>query len=89
MSESGILDRNLVALSTRQPDLASRLSSSKPDENLSFIESRIGLPVPILPRDGRPFPMHSRFDPILEDGNSPTDHRRGTLWHSVWAAATT
>ncbi|MDF1568571.1 MAG: 6-hydroxymethylpterin diphosphokinase MptE-like protein [Spirochaetaceae bacterium] len=66
MSESGILDRNLVALSTRQPDLASRLSGSTPDENLSFIESRIGLPVPILPRDGRPFPMHSRFDPILE-----------------------
>lgn len=66
MSDKGILDRNLLALSARHSELARSLSSAAPFPKLEIIESRKGPLVPVLLRDGRPFPMHSRFDPEAE-----------------------
>jgi len=66
MPDSSRLDRNLVTLSTRQPDLAARLGAADPAPDLEMIAARTGDPVPQLPRQGRGFPMHSRFDPAAE-----------------------
>lgn len=66
MAEFSFLDRNLIALSTRHPELASKLSRITPHPDLTFIESRRGPVVPVFRREDRPFPMHSRFDPVSE-----------------------
>ncbi len=66
MADHNFLDRNLVALSTRHSALATMLSGIASHPDLSVIESRKGPPVPILTREGRPFPIHSRFDPVSE-----------------------
>lgn len=66
MSSKAILDRNLIALSTRYPDLAGRLSASTSRMDIELVSSRKGPPVPVLPRDGRAFHLHSRFDPVSE-----------------------
>ncbi len=79
MSENGILDRNLLALSARHPELAQKLSSASSYPDLEIIESRKGPPVPVLRRDGRPFPMHSRFDPEAEGGRLADSAPEGFL----------
>ena len=66
MLNRNFLDRNLVALSTHHSELARSLSDIASHPDLSVIESRKGPPVPILLREGRTFPMHSRFDPVSE-----------------------
>ena len=79
MPERGILDRNLLALSARHPELARALSSARAHPNLTFLESRQGPPVPALSRSGRPFPMHSRFDPSAEGRRLADSAREGFL----------
>ncbi len=66
MNSPAILDRNLVALSTRHPDLARLLSSVPFRSDLKLVESREGSLVPALIREGRLFHLHSRFDPVSE-----------------------
>lgn len=66
MSDSSILDRNLVALSAHCHQLASRISLVSGNPGLDFVTARTGLPIPVLMRNGHPFPMHSRFDPEAE-----------------------
>ena len=66
MTDQARLDRNLIALSARHPELAERLSSIASHPGLSVIPSRKGPLVPVLPREGRPFHFHSRFDPEAE-----------------------
>lgn len=79
MAEFSFLDRNLIALSTRHPDLASKLSRVSSHPDLSFIESRQGPLVPVLERDNRPFPMHSRFDPVSEGRRLAENSSEGYL----------
>ena len=66
MSSSPILDRNLVALGARDPDLAGVVSAAEPRDNLRLEPSRKGPLVPVIIRDGRSFYLHSRFDPESE-----------------------
>ena len=66
MTDNGILNRNLAALSTRHQRLALRLSRTESASDLSFLTARNGAAVPVLQRTGRRFPMHSRFDPASE-----------------------
>ncbi len=66
MNSQANLDRNLLALGTRHPHLSAALSKASSDPQISAITSRSGLQVPALYRDGRQFPMHSRFNPQAE-----------------------
>jgi hypothetical protein len=79
LADLGLLDRNLIALSTRHPNLASILSGESAHPDLSFIESRKGPLVPVLSREGRPFPMHSRFDPVNEGQRIAADSSEGYI----------
>ncbi len=66
MNENSTLNRNLLALGTRFPYSISEFSHAPENHNLEFITSRSGHSVPVLNRNGRPYPMHSRFDPENE-----------------------
>jgi hypothetical protein len=79
LADLGLLDRNLIALSTRHPNLASIMSGESAHPDLSFIESRNGPLVPVLSREGRPFPMHSRFDPVNEGQRIAADSSEGYI----------
>lgn len=65
-SKSNVLKRNLLALSSIDPDLAARLSAAAGTRNVRYIESRSGLMIPALLENGRLTALHSRFDPRKE-----------------------
>ncbi len=66
MTETRILDRNLLALSSRDPELSARLSSEPSDKSIRFIRAKSSHTVPSLLREGRLITLHSRFDPVKE-----------------------
>ena len=66
MSENTILKRNLLALSSRDPELAANLSENNSDNSLVYIEAKTGHPIPALEINNRIFPFHSKFDPVIE-----------------------
>ena len=61
-----ILKRNLLALSSVDPELAARLSASPGRPDVQFIESRSAMTVPALVEGRRLTALHSRFDPLKE-----------------------
>ncbi|NLJ45885.1 MAG: DUF115 domain-containing protein [Treponema sp.] len=63
---NGILQRNLLALSATDPDLAARISKATPDPKLRAEPSRTGLPIPILRGPSGDLALHSRMDPLRE-----------------------
>jgi hypothetical protein len=66
LTEQPILNRNLLALSTRHGDLSARLSRTSPSPEVFFKTAKNGSPVPLVRREGRDFPLHSLFDPEKE-----------------------
>jgi hypothetical protein len=66
MSDNNILKRNLLALSSRNPELAAKLSDTGPDNSVKYITSKTGLLIPAQDIDNRLFPFHSKFDPAKE-----------------------
>ncbi len=79
MSDNSIFNRNLVALSMRHTSLVSRITQASETSDLKFIMSRSGLPVPAIIRNGRSFPLHSRFDPEAEGRRQSEDAPDGYL----------
>ncbi|MCK5736423.1 MAG: motility associated factor glycosyltransferase family protein, partial [Spirochaetaceae bacterium] len=79
MTEHNYFDRNLIALSTRHPELAAVLPGVHANPDLKVIQSRKGSPVPVLNREGHFFPMHSRFDPVSEGKRLAGEAREGYL----------
>ena len=66
MGKSDVLERNLLALSSRNPELSRRLTKAVADKRISFIRSRSNHTVPVFPSDNRTIALHSRFDPLKE-----------------------
>lgn len=66
MSENNILKRNLLALSSRDPELAAKLSESAEDNSINYIKSKTGHLIPALDINGRLLSFHSKFDPVKE-----------------------
>jgi hypothetical protein len=67
---NGFLERNLLALSGSNPDLAARSPRTPPDAGLSAAASRSGLPVRSCTGAGD-YALHSRMDPLREAGAWP------------------
>ncbi len=63
---NGILQRNLLALSASDPDLADRVSKARPDPAVLLETARSGAPVPVLRRESGALALHSRMDPERE-----------------------
>ena len=68
MDKSYFFDRNLLALSQRNPELCSRLSGAETTLNrYKFLESRSGEVIPAaVPAQGSAHPLHSIMDPRKE-----------------------
>ncbi len=66
MDNEHVLKRNLLALSSNDPELSARLSTAKSRESILFIQSKTGHTVPAEMINGYLTTMHSRFDPIKE-----------------------
>jgi hypothetical protein len=66
MSSQTVLERNLLALSSKDTNLSFKISHSAPLRELTFIKSKTGEPVPVLHRANRQYFLHSRFDPRRE-----------------------
>ena len=66
MSSQTVLERNLLALSSKDTNLSFKISHSAPLRELSFIKSKTGELVPVLNRANRQYFLHSRFDPRRE-----------------------
>lgn len=61
-----IWDRNLLVLSTKNPELARDLTLSNGADYVSYIFSKLGNKIPVFNKNGSPKPLHSRFDPQKE-----------------------
>ena len=61
-----ILDRNLLALSQRSSDAASRISAVESSSDIVIEESRSGESVPFCKTEQGLKALHSRFDPVRE-----------------------
>jgi len=66
MSDNTILERNLLALSSRNASLSRKIGEAHSSDILKFVKSQTGLPVPIILKDGKEYFLHSRFDPGKE-----------------------
>src|SRR5436190_14486935 len=62
---SKILSANLAQLRRVEPELARRVLEATPAE-LAWTPSRAGPLSAVLKRDGKPFTLASRFDPLAE-----------------------
>ena len=72
-----LLNRNLLALSSRESRLSSLLSTVSPPDDLIFRASRNQYPVPVVIRDGREFPLHSLFNPQKEAAKFSLEYPSG------------
>lgn len=80
MAKNALFERNLLALGTVDKLLSSRCAYSDPMKEFSLLESRTGVKVPCIEKDGRINPLHSRFDPVKEGNRFPELYRnRGFL----------
>ncbi len=61
-----ILERNLLALSVRDPLLSTRIARAEDPLEVRFLRSRSGHEVVCLERNGQFHPLHSLVDPVRE-----------------------
>ena len=66
MGNKSILERNLLALSTRNPVLSIKTGQTELNPDIQSRSSKNGLPVPFYTRKGRSFFFHSLVDPKRE-----------------------
>jgi hypothetical protein len=68
MDKRYYFERNLLSLSSSNPDLCKRLTSAETSfGNYTFLESRSGELVPaITDNSGKAYPLHSLMDPVKE-----------------------
>lgn len=65
-SSSIILNKNLLSLSSRNNNLAMKLSNVNFSNNVKFKQSKKGPIIPIIRIDNKEKPLHSTIDPIKE-----------------------
>jgi hypothetical protein len=63
---NGTLQRNLLALSATDPELAGRISKAARDPSVIRVSARTGDPIPLLRGPSGDLALHSRVDPIRE-----------------------
>ena len=66
MNETSLLNVNMLALSSSQPDLSVKLGKESVSEKVLIKRSRTGLPVPVLRKESREYSLHSTIDPRRE-----------------------
>lgn len=66
MSDPAVFERNLRALSAGRTQARPPVRFVDADPSFSVAKARTGLPVPCIVRGGKPFPLHSTFDPEKE-----------------------
>lgn len=66
MNQTNILERNLLALTSFNPETSRKLNAISITPDITIKLSRTGLPVPVLSRGGRQYTLHSSFDPEKE-----------------------
>jgi len=66
MSDSHLLNVNMLALSSSQPELSVKLGKESPSPDMRIKTSRTGLPVPLLKHKDRDYSLHSTIDPRRE-----------------------
>lgn len=66
VNNNPVLERNLLALASRNPDLSIRTGRAEASGQVQFSNSRTGKPVPRVSHNGRHIALHSLFDPEKE-----------------------
>jgi hypothetical protein len=66
MAINSIFERNMLALSSRDPSLSVAMGNVAPNKEITIIISKNGYPVPAQIIRGIPIPFHSKIDPIRE-----------------------
>ncbi|NOY08067.1 MAG: motility associated factor glycosyltransferase family protein [Spirochaetes bacterium] len=66
MKHNPVYQRNMLALTTNNPELAAYITSLQKTETVKIVTARSGHPVPAVMKNGRLTPIHSTFDPIKE-----------------------
>src|SRR6056297_1553629 len=66
MSDTTMLNVNMLALSSGQPDLSVKIGQQTASEKVHIETSKNGLPVPVIQHETRKYSLHSRVDPIRE-----------------------
>ncbi len=66
MSDTTLLNVNMLALSSSQPTLSVKLGKEPPSQAVTIKTSRSGLPVPVLQHENREYSLHSKIDPVRE-----------------------
>lgn len=66
MNDTSLLNVNMLALSSSQPDLSIRMGKETPSKDVRIKSSRTGLPVPVLMSGSREYSLHSTIDPRRE-----------------------
>ncbi len=66
MNETSLLNVNMLAISSGQPELSVKMGKESPSESVRIKQSRTGLPVPVLQHGAREYSLHSSIDPRRE-----------------------
>ncbi|MDZ7793414.1 MAG: 6-hydroxymethylpterin diphosphokinase MptE-like protein [Spirochaetia bacterium] len=66
MSDTALLNVNMLALSSGQPTLSVKLGQETPSKKVHIETSKNGLPVPVIQHETRKYSLHSKIDPIRE-----------------------
>ncbi len=64
--KNSFLETNLLSLSSGNAQLAEQLSYAEESDSLSIAESKKGKLIPLIVKNMRQIPLHSRFDPEKE-----------------------
>ncbi|MEW5816880.1 MAG: 6-hydroxymethylpterin diphosphokinase MptE-like protein [Spirochaetota bacterium] len=66
MTDETLLNRNLLALASRNPNLSREIGSAVKSDTIKMLLSKSGKIVPAIVKTGRELPLHSLFDPVKE-----------------------
>ncbi len=66
MTDATLLNVNLLALSSSQPELAVRIGKENKSDAIIIKTSKTGHPIPVLKYDNREYSLHSKIDPLRE-----------------------
>jgi len=74
-----MINKNLSILKQKQASVYGLIQNTKEDDSIEIIQTRKGLPVPVVNVSGKKLSVHSRFDPVKEaerfsEGIDPEKH---------------
>lgn len=75
MSNELLIQKNLILLSARDSNLATRVGGVRVSERVSFVRSGRGELIPVVASGERSIPLHSRIDPEREGRRFASQYR--------------